>query len=174
MNDHLHHETVWLLITNGATQTEDRAVSPQDRRGTLNKVHDGVYELRPRAESISLERMLQGLRSFRWTRRMLHNAIGFRNAVSVGTELMRSMKAMLEELFGGDEANAMQQYISRNGRESTWPAHFLMPGAWRSKAGEATQFMWEDPPIPLTMEPQITSPSELPPRSGDDPQMIHH
>jgi hypothetical protein len=57
------------------------------------------------------------------------------------------MEAMLAELFGEDEAKAMQQYISKNGRESSWPPNFLMSVTWHSSAGKATQFVWDDPSI---------------------------
>ena len=157
MNDHLHHKTAWLLITNGAAQTEDRVMSSRDHRGgRLDTVHDNVYEVGPPGwvEYLPMGGMLKGLRYFKHKRRMALRDMYVSNTklpVAVPTQ---SMKAMLAELFGEDEANAMQQYISRNGRERGWAASFLMLGAWRSTAGEATQFVWDSDRIPIEMEAQ--------------------
>jgi hypothetical protein len=149
MKDDLDRKIAWLLINNGAAQTGDRVVSPPDQRGRLDTEHDNVYEMKPAGwmESTPMGRMVKALPGFKWTSYMLRSAMRNHYVEPVGPERMRSMEAMLAELFGEDEAKAMQQYISKNGRESSWPPNFLMSVTWHSSAGKATQFVWDDPSI---------------------------
>jgi hypothetical protein len=55
-----------------------------------------------------------------------------------------SMRIMLAELFGAQEAEAMQQQVSRNSRTWAWPMVLSWLGSRRRVTGRDTQFVWID------------------------------
>jgi hypothetical protein len=57
------------------------------------------------------------------------------------------MEAMLTELFGANEAKAMQLSILQNGKQKSWAETLSWLGMWLPTTGEVTQYTWEDPTV---------------------------
>jgi hypothetical protein len=55
-----------------------------------------------------------------------------------------SMRIMLAELFGAQEAEAMQRQVSRNSRTWAWPMTLSWMGSQRRVTSRNTQFVWID------------------------------
>ena len=152
MNTERDRETTWLLISNGAGQTGNRAVSPRgehDNTRTMRRTHNSAFPLliAGRTKELSKVNKTNGLRGLEGSIFVAQSALSQHYAVSAGTVRVVSMEAMLTELFGANEAKAMQLSILQNGKQKSWAETLSWLGMWLPTTGEVTQYTWEDPTV---------------------------
>lgn len=162
MNTDRDRKTTWLLISNGARQTGNRAVSPRGEHEytrTRHRTHNSAFPLlnAGRTKALSTADMSNGLRGLNGLNFVPLSALSQHHAVSAGIVRFVSMEAMLTELFGANEAKAMQLSILQNGKEKSWVEKLSWLGMWLPTIGEVTQYTWEDPNRDTHIDAQLSS-----------------
>ena len=112
MNTDRDRKTTWLLISNGARQTGNRAVSPRgehDNMQTMLRSRNSAFPLLigGPTKAWSTEYMTNGLRGLNGSNFVPQNALSQHHTVAEELVRVLSMEAMLAELFGANEARAM-------------------------------------------------------------------
>lgn len=163
MNTERDRKITWLLISNGAGQTGNRAVSPRGEHGNTQRMlrtHNPVFPLLTagRTKARSTENMTNGLRGLNGSSFVPQSALSQHYAVVAGLVRVVSMEGILTELFGANEAKAMQLSILQNAKAKSWAEKLSWLGVWLPITGEVTQYTWEDPNIhaPVVLTPVLT------------------